>query len=202
MRTTGLLPCSSSRAPPVQFRISPPELVLSKHSWPIVRSEHCTLHLGSHDAPAPWERTADFVYLRGHGPSGRYEGRYSSTTLTAWRKSIFFGNAEIAMSTSTSTMTKKARPPMDALALRGLLVDFDCLVPKPRRWPLGSVVTVRLNRKPAISLHFATCPSKEKIIAHRRFPTLTSRADVAGHAGQNSAVDTVKRNDGCLRARQ
>ena len=32
---------------------------------------------------------------------------------------------------------------------------------------IGSVVTVRLNRKPAISLHFATCPSKEKIIAHR-----------------------------------
>ena len=41
-----------------------------------------------HDAPAPWERTADFVYLRGHGPGGRYEGRYSRATLAAWRKSI------------------------------------------------------------------------------------------------------------------
>ena len=41
-----------------------------------------------HDAPAPWERTADFVYLRGHGPSGRYEGHYSRATLAAWRKSI------------------------------------------------------------------------------------------------------------------
>ena len=33
--------------PPVQFRISTPELVLSKYSWPIVRSEHRTLHLRS-----------------------------------------------------------------------------------------------------------------------------------------------------------
>jgi uncharacterized protein YecE (DUF72 family) len=36
----------------------------------------------------PKQRTADFVYLRGHGPSGRYEGRHSRATLTAWRKSI------------------------------------------------------------------------------------------------------------------
>ena len=46
-RTTGLIPCSSSQAPPVQFRIPPPELVLSKYSRPVVRSEHCTLHLRS-----------------------------------------------------------------------------------------------------------------------------------------------------------
>ena len=29
-----------------------------------------------HDAPAPWKRTDDFVYVRGHGPGGRYRGRY------------------------------------------------------------------------------------------------------------------------------
>ena len=125
------------------------------------------MHLGSHDAPAPWERTADFVYLRGHGPSGRYEGRYSSTTLTAWRKSILLWQRRNCDVYVYFDNDQKSAAPMDALALRGLLVDFDCLVPKPRRWPLESVVTVRLNRKPAISLHFATCPSKEKIIAHR-----------------------------------
>ncbi|MBS0527765.1 MAG: DUF72 domain-containing protein, partial [Proteobacteria bacterium] len=41
-----------------------------------------------HDAPAPWKRTADFVYVRGHGPGGRYKGHYTSTTLAAWARRI------------------------------------------------------------------------------------------------------------------
>jgi uncharacterized protein YecE (DUF72 family) len=32
-----------------------------------------------HDAPAPWKRTADFVYVRGHGPGGRYKGHYCAS---------------------------------------------------------------------------------------------------------------------------
>jgi uncharacterized protein YecE (DUF72 family) len=44
---------------------SPPILrLLSKHNISLCISDH-------HDAPAPWKRTADFVYVRGHGPSGR-----------------------------------------------------------------------------------------------------------------------------------
>ena len=41
-----------------------------------------------HDAPAPWRRTADFVYVRGHGPGGRYRGHYRSATLADWAKRI------------------------------------------------------------------------------------------------------------------
>ena len=41
-----------------------------------------------HDAPAPWKRTADFVYIRGHGPGGRYKGHYRSDTLTDWSRRI------------------------------------------------------------------------------------------------------------------
>jgi len=37
-----------------------------------------------HDAPSPWERTADFVYIRGHGPGGRYKDHYSLQTLRDW----------------------------------------------------------------------------------------------------------------------
>ncbi|MGH6978636.1 MAG: DUF72 domain-containing protein, partial [Brevundimonas sp.] len=37
-----------------------------------------------HDAPAPFEVTADFVYLRGHGPGGRYRGRYEEAALKDW----------------------------------------------------------------------------------------------------------------------
>jgi uncharacterized protein YecE (DUF72 family) len=40
------------------------------------------------DAPSPWKRTADFVYVRGHGPTGRYKGHYSATALEAWRRKI------------------------------------------------------------------------------------------------------------------
>jgi uncharacterized protein YecE (DUF72 family) len=41
-----------------------------------------------HDAPAPWRRTADFVYIRGQGPGGRYKGHYSSAQLANWSKRI------------------------------------------------------------------------------------------------------------------
>lgn len=37
-----------------------------------------------HDAPAPFEVTADFVYLRGHGPGGLYRGRYGEAALRDW----------------------------------------------------------------------------------------------------------------------
>lgn len=41
-----------------------------------------------HHAPAPFEVTADWVYLRGHGPGGRYVGRYPEQTLKDWAEAI------------------------------------------------------------------------------------------------------------------
>jgi uncharacterized protein YecE (DUF72 family) len=41
-----------------------------------------------HDAPAPFEVTARHVYLRGHGPGGRYRDNYSDQTLNAWANHI------------------------------------------------------------------------------------------------------------------
>lgn len=55
--------------------------LLSKFNVALCISDHS-------DAPAPWKRTADFVYLRGHGPTGRYKGHYSAATLATWRKPI------------------------------------------------------------------------------------------------------------------
>jgi uncharacterized protein YecE (DUF72 family) len=40
------------------------------------------------DAPAPWEATARHVYVRGHGPSGRYQGSYSAKALARWAESV------------------------------------------------------------------------------------------------------------------
>jgi uncharacterized protein YecE (DUF72 family) len=55
----------------------------------ILKSANISLCLSDHhDAPAPWKRTADFVYVRGHGPGGRYKGNYSRATLQEWAKHI------------------------------------------------------------------------------------------------------------------
>ncbi len=37
---------------------------------------------------SPREVTADFVYLRLHGPGGAYQGRYDRRTLTGWARAI------------------------------------------------------------------------------------------------------------------
>ncbi|KIZ47227.1 MULTISPECIES: DUF72 domain-containing protein [Rhodopseudomonas] len=55
----------------------------------ILRDANVALCLSDHhDAPAPWKRTADFIYVRGHGPGGRYKGRYPGATLQQWAKTI------------------------------------------------------------------------------------------------------------------
>jgi uncharacterized protein YecE (DUF72 family) len=48
------------------------------------RYNACLCISDHHDAPAPWIATADFVYVRGHGPGGSYKGNYSQRTLTEW----------------------------------------------------------------------------------------------------------------------
>src|ERR1700710_2430715 len=74
-----------------------------------------------HDAPAPWKRTADFVYIRGHGPGGRYKGHYSehtmlywATRIRSWKKRgkdvyVYFDNDQ------------KSAAPADALKLRQMI---------------------------------------------------------------------------------
>jgi len=87
---------------------------LSDHNISLCLSDH-------HDAPAPWKRTADFLYVRGHGPGGRYRGNYTAATLRQWAKHIknwkkrgydvyvFFDNDQ------------KSAAPADALRLRELV---------------------------------------------------------------------------------
>ena len=50
---------------------------LRRHDVALCISDH-------HHAPAPWVATASLVYVRGHGPGGRYWGRYPETTLKDW----------------------------------------------------------------------------------------------------------------------
>jgi uncharacterized protein YecE (DUF72 family) len=39
-----------------------------------------------HDAPSPWLVTANHVYVRGHGPQGRYRGHYRPNVLSKWAR--------------------------------------------------------------------------------------------------------------------
>jgi len=90
--------------------------LLTDHNIPLCISDH-------HDAPAPWERTADFVYLRGHGPGGRYRRRYSSATLSAWRESILPWRREGCDIYVYFDNDQKSAAPKDALALVRLLSE-------------------------------------------------------------------------------
>lgn len=40
------------------------------------------------DGVTPWLATADFIYVRGHGPSGRYAGSYPDATLDGWARRL------------------------------------------------------------------------------------------------------------------
>jgi uncharacterized protein YecE (DUF72 family) len=55
--------------------------LLRDHDISLCLSDH-------HDAPAPWEVTASHVYVRGHGPGGRYKDHYSDRTLRSWARDI------------------------------------------------------------------------------------------------------------------
>jgi uncharacterized protein YecE (DUF72 family) len=55
--------------------------LLEAHDVALCVSDH-------HDAPSPWEVTASFVYVRAHGPGGRYYGRYAEPELNTLAHAI------------------------------------------------------------------------------------------------------------------
>ena len=55
----------------------------------ILRDHDASLCISDHaSAPAPSEVTAGWVYVRNHGPGGRYHGSYSDQALAAWAKAF------------------------------------------------------------------------------------------------------------------
>jgi uncharacterized protein YecE (DUF72 family) len=74
-----------------------------------------------HDAPAPWKRTADFVYVRGHGPGGRYKGHYADRTLAEWARRILSWKKQGKDVYVYFDNDQKSAAPADALKLRQML---------------------------------------------------------------------------------
>ena len=61
--------------------------LLADHNVALCISDHAA-------APAPFEATAGHVYVRGHGPGGRYFGNYSDEILGEWAARIRAWQAE------------------------------------------------------------------------------------------------------------
>jgi uncharacterized protein YecE (DUF72 family) len=117
--TTFLKLLSSKRRYTFEFRhpswYAPSILrLLGKQNISLCISDH-------HDAPAPWKRTADFVYVRGHGPGGRYKGHYSPDALAVWAKRIRSWKSQGCDVFVFFDNDQKSAAPADALKLRQML---------------------------------------------------------------------------------
>lgn len=88
--------------------------LLADHDMALCISDH-------HDAPSPWEITASFVYVRGHGPGGRYHGRYPKADLADWAGKVGRwrrGGRDVYVYFDNDV---KAAAPKDAAILRSML---------------------------------------------------------------------------------
>ena len=75
--------------------------LLRAHDVALCISDH-------HDAPSPWEVTARHVYLRGHGPDGRYKDHYPDRILRTWARHIVKWRRSAGQCSSISTTTRRA----------------------------------------------------------------------------------------------
>lgn len=88
--------------------------LLRDHDAALVLSDH-------HHAPAPWEAPAGWVYVRGHGPGGRYWGDYPDDTLVDWATRIRAWRTEGKPVFCYFDNDIGGAAPRDALRLKALL---------------------------------------------------------------------------------
>ena len=88
--------------------------VLHNHGASLCLSDHS-------DAPSPWEVTAMHVYVRGHGPSGRYHGSYPAKTLKRWADAVAKWTLERRDVLIYFDNDQKAAAPKDARRLQQII---------------------------------------------------------------------------------
>ena len=90
--------------------------LLAEHDAALCLSDHAS-------APAPREVTASWVYVRNHGPSGRYHGSYSDEALAEWAESIARWRREGRDVWCFFDNDVKSAAPQDAQRLLDMLKD-------------------------------------------------------------------------------
>jgi uncharacterized protein YecE (DUF72 family) len=88
--------------------------LLAEHDVSLCIADH-------HLAPAPWVATARHVYVRGHGPDGRYRDNYPDATLRRWARHIKTWQREQRRVFVYFDNDQKSAAPMDARRLMALL---------------------------------------------------------------------------------
>jgi uncharacterized protein YecE (DUF72 family) len=92
------------------------------HVFRLLSDDNISLCISDHkDAPSPWKRTADFVYIRGHGPGGQYKGHYKPAMLATWRKQIRAWGTRGCDVFVYFDNDQKSAAPLNGLRLRKLL---------------------------------------------------------------------------------
>ncbi len=90
----------------------------------LLRDNDIALCISDHqDAPSPWAVTARHVYVRGHGPGGRYRGHYSRATLQDWANRLERLRVEGRIIHVYFDNDQKSAAPADALLLIRLVED-------------------------------------------------------------------------------
>ena|SRR5258705_13308339 len=74
-----------------------------------------------HDAPSPWVVTARHVYVRGHGPGGRYRDHYPDRTLKSCARDIRTWRRQRRTVFVCFDNDQKSAAPQDAQRLIGML---------------------------------------------------------------------------------
>ncbi|HYD72580.1 MAG TPA: DUF72 domain-containing protein [Candidatus Binatia bacterium] len=88
----------------------------------LLRDYDAALCISDHaDAPTPWLETASWIYIRGHGPSGRYHGSYTDAALRTWSKHIRAWSAQNKHVFCYFDNDIGAAAPQDALRLKRML---------------------------------------------------------------------------------
>jgi uncharacterized protein YecE (DUF72 family) len=87
-----------------------------------MRKRNVALCISDHvDAPAPWEVTADFVYVRGHGPTGEYHTRYGAKAMREWAATIKGWKRKDLEVFCYFDNDQKSAAPLDARQLVGMV---------------------------------------------------------------------------------
>jgi uncharacterized protein YecE (DUF72 family) len=84
---------------------------------------YCVFHLAGEHSPI--EITANFTYIRLHGPGGKYQGSYSDKVLRQWAERISGWKRELKAIYLYFDNDQAGYAANDALRLKSLVADSE-----------------------------------------------------------------------------